>query len=177
MGTRFILLLSQHPHLDLVALGASERSSGKRYGDVARWKYSEPLPKRFADMIVRRCIPSDFPEIDIVFSGLDADAAGEAEMAFLKANVAVFSNAKNYRLDPLTPLIVPTVNLGHTKLIPAQRRHHKLDKGLLVCNSNCAVTGLVVPFAALQRLGDIDQVSIVTMQSMSGAGYPGVSGM
>jgi hypothetical protein len=72
-------------------------------------------------------------------SGLDADVAGEigrpsddlkrveeqetltylAEMEFLKANLAVF-NAKNYRRDPLVPLVVPTVNLPHLEVIPHQ---------------------------------------------------------
>lgn len=100
------------------------------------------------------------------------------EMEFLKANLAVFSNAKNYRRDPLVPLVVPTVNLPHLDLIPHQRSHHKLEKGFLVCNSNCAVIGLVIPFAALQaRFGPVDAVSVVTMQAVSGAGYPGVSSM
>jgi aspartate-semialdehyde dehydrogenase len=176
VGTRFVLLLAQHPHLELVGLGASTRSHGKRYADVARWKHSVPLPKQFADMVVRRCIPSDFPDCDIIFSGLDSDVAGEAEMAFLAANFAVFSNAKNHRLNPLVPLVVPTVNLGHTQLIPAQRQHHNLTKGFLVCNSNCAVIGIVVPFAALRKFGALERVNVVTMQAMSGAGYPGVSG-
>lgn len=99
-------------------------------------------------------------------------------MEFLKANLAVFSNAKNYRRDPLVPLVVPTVNLPHLDLIPHQRRHYGLEKGFLVCNSNCAVIGLVIPFAALQaRFGPVDTVSVVTMQAVSGAGYPGVSSM
>jgi aspartate-semialdehyde dehydrogenase len=101
-----------------------------------------------------------------------------AEMAFLKTNFAVFSNAKNYRRDPLVPLVVPTVNLPHLEVIHAQRKHYGLEKGFLVCNSNCAVIGLVIPFAALQaKFGAIDQVSVVTMQAVSGAGYPGVSSM
>lgn len=100
------------------------------------------------------------------------------EMAFLKANLAVFSNAKNYRRDPLVPLVVPTVNLQHLDVIKHQRKHHNLEKGFLVCNSNCAVIGLVIPFAALQaRFGDVDIVCVVTMQAVSGAGYPGVSSM
>ena len=99
-------------------------------------------------------------------------------MEFLKAEIPVFSNAKNYRRDPIVPLVVPTVNLPHLDLIPHQRSVHKLSKGFLVCNSNCAVIGLVIPFAALQaRLGPIADVSIVTMQAVSGAGYPGVSSM
>lgn len=99
-------------------------------------------------------------------------------MDFLKANLAVFSNAKNYRRDPLVPLVVPTVNLSHLSLIPHQRKQHNLEKGFLVCNSNCAVIGLVIPFAAMQaRFGPIETVSVVTMQAVSGAGYPGVSSM
>ena len=99
-------------------------------------------------------------------------------MAFLKANLAVFSNAKNYRRDPLVPLVVPTVNLSHLDVIRHQRKHYGLEKGFLACNSNCAVIGIVIPFAALQaRFGPVDQVSVVTMQALSGAGYPGVSSM
>lgn len=99
-------------------------------------------------------------------------------MQFIKAEIPIFSNAKNYRRDPLVPLVVPTVNLPHLDLIPHQRSVHNLSKGFLVCNSNCAVIGLVIPFAALQAaFGPIDIVSIVTMQAVSGAGYPGVSSM
>lgn len=99
-------------------------------------------------------------------------------MAFLKANIPTFSNAKNYRRDPLVPLVVPTVNLPHLSLIPHQRKQHKLEKGFLVCNSNCAVIGIVIPFVALQsKFGPINTVSVVTMQAVSGAGYPGVSSM
>lgn len=176
MGTRFILLLAQNPLLELVAVGASEKSAGSKYADVVRWKQSAPMPAQVENLIVRRCVPEEYPDCDIIFSGLHADVAGDVEMAFLKANFAVFSNAKNYRLSPQVPLIVPIVNSGHIDSIPAQRRHYQLDKGLLVCNSNCAVVGLAIPAAALiQKFGPIDQVSMVTMQAVSGAGYPGVS--
>lgn len=133
-----MLLLEHHPHLELVAVGASTRSEGKRYSDVTRWKHPVPLPARVADMTVRRCIPSEYPDCEIIFSGLDSATAGEVEMAFLEADFAVFSNARNHRLAPLIPLVVPTVNLGHTQMIPVQRQHHNLKKGFLVCNSNCA---------------------------------------
>ncbi|KAF4840323.1 putative aspartate-semialdehyde dehydrogenase [Colletotrichum siamense] len=177
VGQRFILLLSQHPYLKLVAVGASSRSAGKKYRDAVRWKQASPMGP-FGDLVVRECKASEFADCDIVFSGLDSDVAGDIEMEFLKANLAVFSNAKNYRRDPLVPLVVPTVNLPHLDLIPHQRAQHKLQKGFLVCNSNCAVIGLVIPFAALQSVfGPVDAVSVVTMQAVSGAGYPGVSSM
>ncbi|KAI9841855.1 MAG: hypothetical protein M1837_000325 [Sclerophora amabilis] len=99
-------------------------------------------------------------------------------MTFLKSEFAVFSNAKNYRRDPLVPLVVPTVNLPHFAVLPHQRARYGLNKGFLVCNSNCAVIGVVIPFAAIQaKFGPVDQVSVVTMQAVSGAGYPGVSSM
>ena len=99
-------------------------------------------------------------------------------MQFLKANFPVFSNAKNHRRNPRVPLILPTVNLSHLNIIPYQRGYFGQKKGFLVCNSNCAVIGIVIPLAALQAsFGPVDQVSVVTMQAVSGAGYPGVSSM
>ena len=99
-------------------------------------------------------------------------------MEFLKADIPVFSNAKNYRRDPIVPLVVPTVNVSHLDLIPHQREHFGLKKGFLVCNSNCAVIGVVIPFAALQaKFGPIEDVEVFTEQAISGAGYPGVPSM
>ncbi len=197
VGQRFILLLAQHPHFTLHAVGASLRSVGKKYKDAVKWKQASPMGKHVEELVVKECKASEFSDCDVVFSGLDADVAGAigrdlrwqdkpekntlismAEMEFLKANLAVFSNAKNYRRDPLVPLVVPTVNLSHFEVIPHQRKHYGLKKGFLVCNSNCAVIGIVIPFAALQKeFGHVDQVSVVTMQAVSGAGYPGVSSM
>ena len=164
-----MLLLIEHPHFVLHTIGASERSAGKKYGDVAPWKQTKALPARYGELEVKPCKPEEFKDCDIVFSGLDSSVAGEIEMAFLKANLAVFSNAKNYRQDPLVPLIVPTVNLDHFAVVPTQRRHYEVDKGFLVCNSNCAVIGLVIPFAAIEAaFGPIDIVSVVTEQALSG---------
>ncbi|KAF2757361.1 aspartate-semialdehyde dehydrogenase [Pseudovirgaria hyperparasitica] len=178
VGQRFILLLALHPHFTLHAVGASERSADKKYKDAVRWKQALPMSKELGELVVRRCTPEEFKDCDLVFSGLDSDVAGDVEMAFLKAELAVFSNAKNYRRDPLVPLVVPTVNLPHLDVLTHQRKHYNLKKGFLVCNSNCAVIGLVIPFAALQaKFGPVDCVSVVTMQAVSGAGYPGVSSM
>ena len=44
------------------------------------------------------------------------------ELEFSQANLAVFSNAKNHRRDPLVPLVVPTVNVPHLSLILYQRK-------------------------------------------------------
>lgn len=131
-------LLENHPSLELVAVGASTKSAGKQYARVTRWHHPTPIPPKIADMTVLPCTPSYYSDCEIIFSGLDSSVAGEIEMAFLQADFAIFSNAGNHRMAPFVPLIVPTVNITHLEVIPAQRQHYKLQKGFLVCNSNCA---------------------------------------
>ncbi|BDD63387.1 hypothetical protein MAP00_008283 [Monascus purpureus] len=175
VGQRFIMLLADHPFLDLQAVGASERSAGKKYKDAVKWKQSAPMSEKLSNLIIRDCKAEQFKDCDIVFSGLNSDIAGDVEMEFIKAEIPVFSNAKNYRKHPIVPLVVPTVNPQHLDLIPYQRKHFGLKKGFLVCNSNCAVIGIVIPFAALQaRFGPVEEVEVFTEQAISGAGYPGV---
>ncbi|OAA60410.1 aspartate-semialdehyde dehydrogenase [Niveomyces insectorum RCEF 264] len=114
VGQRFILLLQRHPHFVLHAVGASARSAGRPYREAVRWKQAAPIDARVADLVVRPCTAAAFADCDIVFSGLKKDVDIETE--FFAANLPVFSNAKNHRLDPLVPLVVPTVNLDHLAL-------------------------------------------------------------
>ncbi|PGH26666.1 aspartate-semialdehyde dehydrogenase [Polytolypa hystricis UAMH7299] len=178
VGQRFILLLADHPSLILHAVGASSRSAGKQYKDAVRWKQASPMSVDLGSLVVRDCNAESFKDCDLVFSGLDSDVAGDIEMEFIKADIPVFSNAKNYRKHPAVPLVVPTVNISHLDVIPHQRKHFGLNKGFLVCNSNCAVIGIVIPFAALQaKFGPVTEVEVFTEQAISGAGYPGVPSM
>ncbi|PYH92689.1 aspartate-semialdehyde dehydrogenase [Aspergillus ellipticus CBS 707.79] len=178
VGQRFILLLADHPFLELHAIGASERSAGKQYKDAVRWKQTTAMSEKLSSLVLRNCTAAEFADCDLVFSGLNSDIAGDVEMEFIKAEIPVFSNAKNYRKHPLVPLVVPTVNPQHLDLIPHQRKEFGLKKGFLVCNSNCAVIGIVIPFAALQaKFGPVSEVEVFTEQALSGAGYPGVPSM
>jgi aspartate-semialdehyde dehydrogenase len=77
VGQRFILLLALHPHLDLQAVGASERSAGKKYKDAVKWKQTFPMSERIGELVVRKCDPAEFSDCQIIFSGLDSDFAGE----------------------------------------------------------------------------------------------------
>jgi aspartate-semialdehyde dehydrogenase len=80
VGQRFILLLALHPHLELHAVGASERSAGKKYKDAVRWKQAIPFTDRIGDLVVKKCTPEEFKDCDLVFSGLDSDVAGDVGM-------------------------------------------------------------------------------------------------
>ncbi|KAG8905273.1 hypothetical protein FRB99_000343 [Tulasnella sp. 403] len=177
VGQRFILLLSTHPFFIIHALGASSRSAGQPYAKAVKWKQSRPIPAVVRDMIVQECKPEAFGGCAIVFSGLDAEVAGDIELAFRAAELAVFSNAKNHRRDPVVPLIVPLVNPNHLSIIPYQRslQQPAISRGFIVTNANCSTTGLVVPLAALERkFGPLDRVTVSTLQAISGAGYPGI---
>jgi aspartate-semialdehyde dehydrogenase len=77
VGQRFILLLADHPVFTIHALGASARSAGKAYKDATKWKQSKPIPDNVQDLIVNECKSTHFAECDVVFSGLDADVAGD----------------------------------------------------------------------------------------------------
>ncbi|QRV88219.1 aspartate-semialdehyde dehydrogenase [Ceratobasidium sp. AG-Ba] len=178
VGQRFITLLSTHPYFKIHALGASSRSAGQAYAKAVRWKQTTPIPTLVRDMIVSECKPDGaFTECGVIFSGLDADVAGDIELAFRAAELAVFSNSKNHRRDPVVPLIVPLVNPSHLSIIPHQRslQSPPLSKGFIVTNANCSTTGLVIPLAALEAsFGPLEIVQVTTLQAISGAGYPGV---
>jgi len=177
VGQRFIHLLSSHPFFRLHALGASSRSAGKPYGTVVRWKLPFPIPERAKSLVVKECKAQEFKDCSVVFSGLDAEVAGDIELAFRAAELAVFSNSKNHRRDPVVPLIVPLVNPSHFSIIPYQQSTQAppLRKGFIVTNANCSTTGLVIPLAALEKaFGPLESVMVTTMQAISGGGYPGV---
>ena len=170
VGQKFIELLQDHPWFQITALGASERSAGKLYKHAANWFQEAPIPTRIANMVVSECKPG-LP-CKLVFSGLDAAVAGPIEEAFAEAGYIVISNAKNHRMLDNVPLLVPDVNPDHLTLIDDQK-----SKGKIVTNPNCSTTGLVVALKPLQDAFGIDKVSVVTMQALSGAGYPGVSSL
>lgn len=74
VGQRFILLLAQHPHFVLHAVGASPRSAGKKYKDAVKWQQASPMGA-VGDLVVRECKASEFADCDVVFSGLNAEEA------------------------------------------------------------------------------------------------------
>jgi aspartate-semialdehyde dehydrogenase len=170
VGQRFVSLLARHPWFRCTWLAASERSEGKPYRAVAPWKLSTPIPGGSAERIVDACVPGRGPKV--VFSGLDASVAGDIEGAFAAAGHIVITNARNFRMDPLVPLLIPEVNADHLKLIGEQRRS-KGWTGAIVTNPNCSTIVLAMALAPLRQF-NIRGVVVSTMQAVSGAGYPGV---
>lgn len=170
VGQQFVSRLARHPWFRCTWLAASERSEGKAYKSVAPWKLSTPIPDGAGDRIVDGCVPGRGPRV--VFSGLDASVAGDVERAFAEAGHIVISNARNFRMDPVVPLLIPEVNAAHLRLLDEQRRT-KGWKGAIVTNPNCSTIVLAMALAPLRQF-NIRSVIVSTMQAVSGAGYPGV---
>jgi aspartate-semialdehyde dehydrogenase len=174
VGQRFIQMLQGHPWFELTALCASERSAGKRYVDACNWTLRGDMPHHLRDVILRPCEPG--VDCRIVFSALPASSATDIEHTFAAAGYIVCSNARSHRYDEDVPLLIPEVNPEHLGLIDIQRRNRGWE-GFITTNPNCSTTHLVSALHPLHQRFGISKVLVVTMQAISGAGYPGVSSM
>jgi aspartate-semialdehyde dehydrogenase len=178
VGQHFAALLENHPWFRLTWLAASERSAGKRYGDLP-WRLARPIPREAASLTIAaldEAMASPAPGIPrLLFSGLDASVAGDAEIAFARSGRLVVSNARNHRMDPVVPLLIPEVNPDHLSLVERQRATRGWT-GAIVTNPNCSTIVVAMVLGALRRF-EPKRVIVTTMQALSGAGYPGVASL
>jgi len=172
VGQRFISLLDNHPWFKVVALAASDRSAGQKYSKATRWVLDTPMPEYAKDMVI---VPAntDAVQAKIVFSALHTEIANELEPQFAKAGSAVCSNASSYRRGEDVPLLLPEINADHIQLVK-QQRINKDWTGCIVTNPNCTSTGLTIVLKALDDAFGVKKVFAVSLQALSGAGYPGV---
>ena len=174
VGQRFVQMLEHHPWFEVAWLAASDRSEGRLYAEAARWKLKTSIPSRVAEMRVSPATPDGAPKV--IFAALDASIAAEMEPRFAAAGCAVVTNSSALRMQSDVPLVIPEVNHDHIKLIECQAWRKK-SGGFVVTNPNCSAIGLVIALAPLQRSFGLDTVMAVTMQAVSGAGYPGVASL
>jgi aspartate-semialdehyde dehydrogenase len=201
VGQRFIQLLEAHPWFEVTWLGASERSAGQRYREAVRWKMNTPIPARIAGMHVSEAEPAAVAKISaaegvggrrsagagttlaersgaprVIFAALDAAIAQEMEPRFARAGHAVITNSSAFRMQEDVPLVIPEVNGDHLALLERQRWREN-GGGFIVTNPNCSAIGLVMALAPLHERFGVEKVFVVTMQAVSGAGYPGVASL
>jgi len=181
VGQRFIQLLEHHPWFEVAWLAASDRSSGKTYGEAAKWRLDTPLPERIAGMTLAPADPGAAasqgqPAPKIIFAALDASIAREMEPRFADAGCAVVSNSSAFRMTPNVPLVIPEINAEHLGLIEEQPSR-RATGGYMVTNPNCSTIGLVMALKPIEQRFGITQILVTTMQAISGAGYPGVPSM
>jgi len=171
VGQRFVQLLENHPWFEVTALTGSERSIGKKYGEVCKWVLPGLVPEYARKITV---VPSDSDfDARLVFSALPSHHAKDLEPALAKKGYGICSNASACRTWKDVPILIPEVNADHTRLIDIQQKQRGWS-GFIVTNPNCTSTGLTIAFRALHNAFRIKRAFIVSMQALSGAGYPGV---
>jgi aspartate-semialdehyde dehydrogenase len=173
VGQRFVQALHGHPWFELRAL-VGHGSAGRRYGDAVRhWLPDEPCPAEVAAQTVVALEDLESrADVAVVFSALPSGTAGPIESRLAALGFQVFTNARDHRMDPDVPLLVPEINPGHLELVRRQP-----GPGFIVANGNCTAIVLQLPLAALHRNFGVESCDVVSMQGLSGAGYPGVSAL
>jgi aspartate-semialdehyde dehydrogenase len=118
--------------------------------------------------------PEDSPRV--IFAALDSAIAADLEPRYAQCGHIVISNSAALRMNSDVPLVIPEVNADHVKLIERQATR-KQKGGYVVTNPNCSAIGLVVALAPIHKQFGLEKVFAVTMQAVSGAGYPGVASL
>lgn len=174
VGQRFIQLLENHPWFRVAEVVASDRSAGKPYAEACRWVLPGQAPSEVAQLNV---LPLD-AELNspIVLSALPGEVAKTLEPELAARGHVVSSNTSSHRMAPDVPLLLPDINADHVRLVDVQRRNRGWTSGALVTMSNCTIVPMVEALAPLLKFG-VKQINLVSMQAISGAGYPGVASL
>ncbi len=174
VGQRFIQLLEGHPWFRVAEVVASDRSAGKSYAEACRWILSGNVPPDVARLKV---LPLDAPlHSPLILSALPTDVAKSLELELAARGHVVCSNTSSHRMAEDVPLLIPEVNADHIGLIDVQRRNRGWSSGALVTTPNCTSTPIAMALAPLMPFG-IRQMNVVSLQAISGAGYPGVASL
>ena len=175
VGQRFLLLLQNHPYFEVTVLAASSSSAGKCYKDaLKKWHLSEPMPEKYADMVVldasadRKKIAS---LVDFCFCAVNMkkDEIKELEYSYAKLECPVVSNNSAHRATDDVPMIIPEINPEHLEVISAQKKRLKTKRGFIAVKSNCSLQSYVPLLHPLKKYG-IKKVAVTTYQAISGAG-------
>jgi aspartate-semialdehyde dehydrogenase len=174
VGQRFVQLLENHPWFEVAWLAASDRSAGRPYAEAVQWRLNTPMPGRVGAIRVSPADQKGAPRL--IFAALDAAVAQQLEPQFAANGHAVVTNSSAFRMAENVPLIIPELNVDQLEMIERQEWRTR-SGGFIVTNSNCSVMGLAMALAPLHTRFGIEAVMAVTMQAVSGAGYPGISSM
>ncbi len=174
VGQRLVRRLASHPWFELSAITGSDRSVGRPYGEAVRWRLPGDPPPEVAEMIVQASAPG--LDARLLFSALPSNIAREVEPMLAEAGYILSSNASTHRDVRDVPLILPEVNADHLELVRYQAKARGW-KGFIITNANCVAIPTTLSLKPLYDAFGLEKVFLVTMQAISGAGYPGVAAL
>src|SRR5262245_15369435 len=138
------------PVRELRAL-ASERSAGTTV--TFRGK---PVPVQVAS-------PDAFEGVDFAFFAATGELSKTLGPEVAKRGGIAIDKSSTWRMDPNVPLVVPEVNGA------AVEKHRGI-----IANPNCTTTPFVMALGALRTQAKLPRAVITTLQSVTGAGLPGL---
>ena len=173
-GQNIVEFIEEHPWFELTCLAASKRSHGLTYKKAIEGAvFFGKMPQdEVLDMKVQNVELTNPNDYDVAFSALPSNVAKVQEAVFAQ-HIPVISTASAYRYEPDVPVIIPDVNPGHIELIQTQRKNRGWN-GYIVPGPNCTTIGLAMTLKPLHDAYGVDVVSMVSMQSLSGAGEKGL---
>lgn len=182
VGQTFIKLLENHPWFDVTYLAASESSAGKTYGQAVqgRWHISSEVPSYVKNMKVEDAskVENAIGKCSLIFCAvsLSKDEVKALEALYASRGFAVVSANSAYRLAHDVPMLIPEINHEHIHIIPTQQKNNGWKEGFITVKPNCSIQSYMIPLHALTVKGyKIKQMTLTTLQGLSGAGYPGPS--
>ncbi len=175
VGRRFAELLVGHPWFEIGML-VGYKSIGESFQSV--WERKEALMQQHygQEFWSARPYPEElkhhrvasFDEllrsgsIDLVFSAIHA-GFGHLEEQLLEKGFTIFSNSPQGRFEEKNPLVIAEVN------------GERIAEQQFIKNPNCVTSGLALTLAPIREQYGLEEVSVVTFQSLSGRGdakYP-----
>jgi aspartate-semialdehyde dehydrogenase len=133
------------------------------------------IPEKVSELEVVGIDSPSILEADVIFSALPPEVADKVEERLAKKGRIVVSTASSHRMDPSVPILNPEVNWDHIVLINDQRE--KQWDGAIVTAPNCTAAILTLSLKPIFDEFGLQSVIVSTMQSLSGAGYPGVASL
>ena len=171
-GQSIVDSLISHPWFEIFSLHGLG-TVGLPYSKARRSATAKKIPKKIADIPVKSVENLDINEIDLVFSAIPSEQAALIESKLAK-KVPVFSTASWARYQPDIPIFLPIVNGHHADLLRLQQQKNKSD-GFICPGPNCTTVGLAVALYPIFKTFGLKNVTAVSMQAVSGAGYGGIS--
>ncbi len=181
IGQIYLEHLKDHPFFEISFLGTSEQLAGLSLQKALECRH-RGVPHALEDMEFLKLQPYTSikeakKQCDFVFSALDTKMAHTLEPTYAKAGLPVISNASSHRMDPDIPILVPEVNSCHLDIIATQKKKRGWSTGFIVTKSNCSILSYLLPLYPLHKQFEITEILVTTLQSISGAGYQGLSAL
>ena len=169
VGQMVIAALADNQAYEIVEVVGSDKRKNRLYGEEAQWLLSKPCPESIKSLAFTSF---DAIKSKYVISALPSDVAYTIESALAQKGHVVFSNAAAHRLSDKAVMIVPEINPHILEQVLPDRK-----AGMIVTNPNCVVAIISLALAPFFEVGLIKAISMTTLQSASGAGYPGVASL